>query len=109
MKRLLSFVFFVVAFAKAFLLSNLTIAKAVVFQKRESFHPGFVKYDVSHLSQWELFLLSHCITLTPGTTSVELVDNNTKLVVHAFDAQDPQAVRASIRTELEEPLLRFVR
>jgi multicomponent Na+:H+ antiporter subunit E len=100
---------FVFAFTRAFLESNATIAWAVLTRKRKDIHPRFLTYDVSHLKGFEVLLLSHCVTLTPGTTTVEISDDGKELILHAFDGDDPEAVRKSIRDVLETPILRFTR
>ena len=100
---------FVLAFARAFLQSNATIAWMVLTRRREDIHPCFLTYDVSHLRGFELLLLSHCVTLTPGTTTVEISEDGKELIIHALDGDDPDAVRRSIRDVLEKPILRFTR
>ena len=96
---------FAVCFAKELVLANIAVARTVLFQQREEFAPDFLSYDLSGLSAFEIVVLTHCITLTPGTTSVEVSDDHRTLLVHALDARDPDAVRASIKTGLEKPLL----
>jgi multicomponent Na+:H+ antiporter subunit E len=105
----LNFARFLVAFAVAFVKSNWTLAKAVLGKSKQSIQPAFVDYEVAHLNSGELFLLAHCITLTPGTTSVHVTHDRKTLVVHAFDGANPNDVRDSIRVELETPILRFTR
>lgn len=100
---------FVGVFTRAFLLSNATIAWAVLTRKRDDLHPRFLTYDVSHLTDLEILILTHAVTLTPGTTSVDVTDDKGTLVIHAFDGDDPEAVRRGIRDELEAAILRFTR
>lgn len=107
--RALGFVVFLLYFARALVLANLQLAKAVLFQRREDMTPGFLGYPVEGLSKLEILVLSHCITLTPGTTTVELSPDFTRLVIHAFDARDPEATVRDIRRELEAPILRWTR
>jgi multicomponent Na+:H+ antiporter subunit E len=92
-------------FLGEFLLANLNVAKAVLFQTRESLYPNFITYDVSSLTQLEILLLSYCITLTPGTTSVDLSGDSKTLIFHALDAHGPEGVRERIKRRLETPLL----
>lgn len=104
--RLLVFLF---CFARELVLANITMAKVVLFQKREDLAPDFLEYDTTGLSPFEIVVLTHCITLTPGTTSVELSDDTTRLVVHALDARDPAGVCRGIKATLESPLLGWTR
>lgn len=107
--RVVGFIAYLFHFTRELVLANIAMAKAVLFQKREDLAPGFVRYPIKGLSDFEVLLLTHSITLTPGTTSVEILEREGELVVHAFDARDPEAVRASIRQGLEKPLLAWTR
>jgi len=108
-RRVLGFLRFLFVFAREFLKSNLTVARTVLFESRETLYPDFITYDLSGLRTGEILLLSHCITLTPGTTSVEVSDDGQTLVIHALDARDPDAVRQGIDTTLRAAILAFTR
>lgn len=107
--RVIGFVLFVLYFLRALVLANLLLTKTILFEKREDLAPGFLTYPVGHLSKFEILLLSHCITLTPGTTTVEISPDFTRLVLHALYARDPEATVIGIRSDLERPLLRWTR
>lgn len=109
LSQAVGFFLFVIAFLRALVLANLQLAKTILFEKREDLSPGFLTYPVENLSKLEILVLSHCITLTPGTTTVEISADFTKLTLHALDARDPEATVKSIREELERPLLRWTR
>lgn len=100
---------FMACFIRELVLANITMAKVVLFQKNTDLAPDFFAYDTTGLTSFEIVLLTHCITLTPGTTSVELNDEGTRLVVHALDARDPAAVCLGIKQTLERPLLGWTR
>ncbi len=107
--RVIGFARFLLAFTYELVMANIQIAKSVLFQKREDLAPGFVDYPVGGLSKFEIIVLSHCITLTPGTTTVEVADDFSHLVLHAFDARDPAGTCASIKKGLEAPILAWTR
>ena len=52
-------------------------------------------------------MLAHSITLTPGTTSIDVDKSNDTLYIHSFDGADPAAVRKSIDKTLKKPLLGY--
>lgn len=108
-RRVLAFFGFVGVFLTEFLKSNLIIAGSVLWRPVEDIHPNFITFDVAGMDRWEIFLLSQCITLTPGTTTVDLIDHDRTLVVHAFDADDPDEVRENIEKTLKSAILRFSR
>lgn len=107
--RTLALVRFGVLFSKEIIVSTFAIARSVLFQPIAEIDPDFVVLDVSDLRRAEIVLLSQCITLTPGTTSVEVSPDLERLTVHAFDANDPEAVRESIQKGLRDPILAFTR
>jgi multisubunit Na+/H+ antiporter MnhE subunit len=107
--RVLAAFRFGVIFLRELLLANLAIARAVLFGRNEKLNPNFITYDVTGLTRAEIFLLSQCITLTPGTLTVEVSEDFTTLVLHVFDVPDPDAVRRAIDRKLKEPMLAFTR
>jgi multicomponent Na+:H+ antiporter subunit E len=108
-RRVWAFFAFLLVFTREFVQSNVVIAKAALLRRVEDIHPNFITYDVSGMELWEIFLLSQCITLTPGTTTVDLIDDGNTLIVHAFDADDPDEVRQAIDQTLKYAILRFSR
>lgn len=107
--RVVGFLMFIVHFTRELVMANIAIAKSVLLHKNSELAPGFLSYPLKGLSRFEILVLTHSITLTPGTASVQISDDYSELVVHAFDARDPDAVRASIKTGLETPLLAWTR
>ncbi len=107
--RLLHVPMFLLRFVRELVLANITMAKIVLLQKREDLKPDFVVYDTAGLTPFEVVVLTHCITLTPGTTSVELNDEATQVVIHALDARDASGVCLGIKNNLEAPLLGWTR
>ncbi len=107
--RAVGFILFGWHFTRELVLANISLAKAVLLQRREDLAPGFLTYPLEGLKPLEILILTHSITLTPGTTSVEISPSRDVLLVHAFDARDPEAVRESIRQGLEKPLLAWSR
>ena len=106
--RVPAFFVFCVRFLRALIVSNVQMAVVVLFRPVRDLSPDFVRYPLGGLSELEIVLLSHCITLTPGTTSVEVSDDRQTLVVHALDARDLAQAQASIK-QLEGPLLAWTR
>lgn len=107
--RIWGFGVFACCFIRELIVANVAVAKAVLFQKREDFAPGFLQYPLIGLTRFEVLVLTHSITLTPGTASVMIADDFSSLTVHAFDVTDPQTVIDSIKNGLERPLLSWTR
>jgi len=100
---------FLWAFGCEFLLSNLALIRVVLFRRCDQIRPGFLTYDISVLSPVEVQILTHCISLTPGTTTVDVLEDGRTLLLHALDAGNPEMIRRSIDRRLREPLLRCTR
>jgi multicomponent Na+:H+ antiporter subunit E len=109
LRRAVGLAVFIVRFLYELVMANIAVAKAVLFQKTTDLAPGFLSYPLTGLSRFEVLVLTHIITLTPGTASVMIAEDFSELTVHAFDVRDPDAVRASIKNGLEKPLLAWTR
>jgi len=108
-RRVVALLRFLVRFAVEFLRANATVAWAVLVRSRSSFRPDFVLYDISDLTRPEILLLSYCVSLTPGTTTVEISDDFKILTLHALDADRPDALRSEIDRTLKRGILSFTR
>lgn len=108
-RRVVAFLRFIVRFAVEFLRANAKVAWAVLFRARSSFRPDFVRYDISDLTRAEILLLSYCVSLTPGSTTVEISDDFKELTLHALDAERPDALRSEIDRTLKHGILAFTR
>lgn len=107
--RTVGFLVWVVVFLRALIQANLSLAATVLFKKREELQPGFFTYRVDRLSRFEILVLAQCITLTPGTTTVQVSRDFQTLLVHSLDVSTPDATREEIRRDLEAPILRWTR
>jgi multicomponent Na+:H+ antiporter subunit E len=108
-RRSLAFVTFLIVFTREFLVANIKVAGTVLFRSREALHPNFITYDVTGLTRPEILLLSYCISLTPGTTTVDVTPDFNTLVLHALDADQPDQARAEIDRTLKRSILAFTR
>jgi multisubunit Na+/H+ antiporter MnhE subunit len=108
-RRALAFLRFVVLFTREFLVANLRVAWTVLTRRSASLHPNFLTYDTRGLRPFEILLLSYCITLTPGTTVVDVDEDFQALVLHALEADHPGQIREYIDRILKDGILRFTR
>jgi multisubunit Na+/H+ antiporter MnhE subunit len=108
-RRTLGFLRFVFKFLSAFLKANMAIASSILIKTNHEINPNIITYGVSDLSKSEILVLSHCITLTPGTTTIDISQDLKQIYIHAFDASDPALVRKQIENDLKLPILEFMR
>lgn len=104
-----AFLYWMAAFMKALILSQIRVATLILFPKTHPVRPGFFIFPLTDLSDLEILLLSHSITLTPGTSSVDVDTGKRELLVHALEAGDTEAAIEDIRDNLLRPLLAFTR
>lgn len=67
--------------------------------------PGIIAFPLTVKSDVEITLLANLITLTPGTLSVDVSDDRTKLYVHAISVPDKQALIDDIAKGFEAKII----
>ena len=108
-KRMLSFFRFSLWFFVEFLKANLNVAIKVLSCPNHQLHPHILKVGVKDLTSFEIVFLAQCITITPGTTTVKISDNQHILYFHALDATDTKKVWESVDKNLKPRILNFTR
>lgn len=108
-RRTIALVRFLAVFTRAFLESCWQLIVISLFRPVSSLRPRVITYDVRGLSLPEILLLSHSISLTPGTTTIDVAPERDHLLLHVLDAPDPEAVRDHIDRTLRRAILAFTR
>ncbi len=94
---------FLAVFLYDVLIANLSVARLILAGPRV-LRPAFIVVPVDLKNELALSMLANTICLTPGTVSAKLSDDRQRLLVHALDADDPEAVIATIKERFEKPL-----
>lgn len=84
-------------------LANLTVARVVLDPRREP-QPAWIHVPYTLEDPRAVALLASIITMTPGTVSCVVEEEQRRILVHALDAPDPQAVADAIVQRYERPL-----
>lgn len=71
--------------------------------------PGIVAVPLDAASDLEILLLANLISLTPGTLSVDLAEDRSRLYVHVMFLDDPARTRRQIKDGLERRILEVTR
>lgn len=108
-RRILGFFRFIAYFSWIFVKSNLAVARQVLFVPRHKIRGRLVDLPIEELKSFEAILCAHFITLTPGTTSVDICDHPKRIIVHSMGGADDSTVRATIDREIITPILEFTR
>jgi multisubunit Na+/H+ antiporter MnhE subunit len=90
-------------FGIALLLAGLDTAWTIL-ARRASIRPGLVEYGYEGLSPRGATVLSYFVSLTPGSTSVDLDLDRKRLVVHLLDTRHHDRAFGQVRLRFETPL-----
>ncbi|MFA9397810.1 MAG: Na+/H+ antiporter subunit E [Clostridiaceae bacterium] len=96
-KRILTLLIFIPIYLVELFKSNLDVALRAL-SKEVRVNPGIVKVETDLKSDYGLAMLSNCITLTPGTITMEIAeDKNEKcyLYIHWIDVKTRDIKQAS--------------
>ena len=94
---------FLAVFLYDVLIANLAVARLILAGPRV-LRPAFIVVPLDLKNELALSMLANTICLTPGTVSAKLSDDRQRLLIHALDADDPEAVVTTIKERFEKPL-----
>jgi multisubunit Na+/H+ antiporter MnhE subunit len=66
--------------------------------------PALVRMKFTGLDETGAALLGCMMTLTPGTTTIDIDMDRGEMLVHLLDGRDPAAALASVHDDFERPL-----
>ena len=92
-----------VTVASDIVLSNIEVARRIL-GPQSALRPGFIWIPLDITSIHGITALASIITLTPGTVSAELTEDQRHLLVHCFNLHDAQATIDTIKARYEAPL-----
>lgn len=88
---------------KDIVIASFQIARLILSTRKP--RPAFVCYPLELEHPLAITILASTISLTPGTVSADVSDDNRILLIHALDAESDQEVIDAIHTRYEKPLL----
>jgi len=97
-RRLYSFIRFGLFYLWEILLSNLKIALDVL-RGHPRIQPGIVAVNVEKLGPRATVVVANLITMTPGTLSLDISDDDRHIYVHCLYLQEPEKVRESMEKD----------
>jgi len=83
--------------------ASFSVARLILSPRKPQ--PMFVCYPLDLEHPLAISILASTISLTPGTVSADVSDDNKVLLIHALDAQSEQEVIDAIKVRYEKPLL----
>ena len=103
MKKLGALTLLLWRFASAMLTSAWTTSVTIVTAS-DAPHRNFASFSYGELREPGALLLGAMVSLTPGTSLVNVDTERRELVLHILDTQDLDATLATIRHQFLEPI-----
>lgn len=91
---------FVIFFLWEVFLSNIRLTITILSPKM-NLRPAVVAVPLDLKSEVGIVILSHMITLTPGTLSLDISSNRHTIYVHVYDLDDPNKFVERIKSKFE--------
>ena len=93
-------------FLRILIKANLQVASEIITPGLKM-TPRFVRYPVAGMTDLQITSLANAITLTPGTLTVDVINDQSELLVHCMYAKDRNAAIAEL-DELKNRMLKEV-
>jgi multicomponent Na+:H+ antiporter subunit E len=94
-------------FLKELIRANLRVAIEVITIKH-NMRPGIIAVPLDLHSDAGIIILANCITLTPGTLSIDVSSDRRVLYVHTMYVDDPDEFRNAIKDGFEKRIRELV-
>jgi len=106
MQRLFFAAVLLLRFTKALIVSGLQTVLIILQSGRAAGPPAaaLVRVRFAPMSEWGAALLGSMVSLTPGTTTIDIDMENRELLLHVLDATDIDGMVAGIRQDFEPGL-----
>ena len=85
------------------MVANVIVAKLILGNK-DNLKPKFLHIPLDVKEPIAISLLANTISLTPGTVSCDVSEDQKTLLVHGLHEEDPEATINEIKARYEEPL-----
>jgi len=106
--KLSTFLKFALLVAYDIIISNIFVAK-LILGKNADLKPNFLKIPLEIKHPLGISVLASTISLTPGTVSVDLIQDRAILIVHILHVDDIPAEIETIKNRYEKPLMEIFR
>ncbi len=101
--RIFRFIFFIFYYLKELVLSSLFIAYDIITPK-DLMKPGIVEVPVDLKNDTAIIAFANLISMTPGSLSMDMNPEKTKIYIHAMYLHDKQEFVDKIKNELEKKI-----
>ena len=77
----------------------------LMYKPKLDVNPAIFEYPLEIKKNWQIVMLSNMITLTPGTITVNISHDNSKLFIHRLDTENIQEEILAIKETFEKLIL----
>ncbi|HAI59415.1 MAG TPA: hypothetical protein DCM32_06005 [Xanthomonadaceae bacterium] len=106
MSRLLTAIGLLLRFIEQVLVSGFDTAWQILRPDKRPV-PAYIRMGYGPMDTRGAAILGSMITLTPGTTTLDIDPERRELLLHMLDGSDPKGAIDGIRRHFEAPLLRL--
>lgn len=99
-RRVIAWAKLVLLFLYELALSSLEVARDILTPQQRA-RPAIIEVPLDVQTDAGILLVTNLISLTPGTLSLDVSADRKTLLVHAMFADDPQALRHSLKSGME--------
>lgn len=103
MNRLSALIRLVFNFVKEAIVSG-AITALLILRGGKALQPGFVRMSYGNLGETAADFLAALVSLTPGTTTVDIDPERRELLLHLLDVTRAEQTLAAIRRDFLEPV-----
>jgi multicomponent K+:H+ antiporter subunit E len=103
-KPFLLFRFFFLTFVADVIVANITVVRLFLLPDISRLRPRFIEIPLDTQDPMVITILASVISLTPGTVSAEVSEDQKTLIVHGLDVADETLAVQTIKTRYEAPL-----
>lgn len=103
MTRLNAFVVLVWRFASAMLVSAWTTSRTILMDS-DAPDRGYARLPYGDLHEAGVMLLAALVTLTPGTSTIDIDTGRRELLLHVLDTDDIETVLEKLRRQFLLPI-----
>jgi multisubunit Na+/H+ antiporter MnhE subunit len=103
MTRLSALIWLVFNFVKEAIISG-GITALIILRGGKNLQPGFVRLPYGDLGETAADFLGALVSLTPGTTTIDIDPERHELLLHLLDVTRAEQTLASIRRDFLQPV-----
>ncbi len=90
----------IILFLRELVVSSVEVVWDVLTPTQKA-RPGIISVPLTVTREMDILLVTNMISLTPGTLSLDVTEDNSTLYIHAMFADDPDEIRRQITEGIE--------